>query len=76
METAITILQSVTALLILKTLMVVLLLVYAVFAFLMMKQVSAMTRVISMKDDYIIRALGVLHFVFAIVVLILSLAIL
>lgn len=56
-----------------KFLLVSLLTVYAVFALLMMKQISAMTKAVQMQDDYIIRGLGALHFGFAVIVLILSL---
>lgn len=76
MDGAIQLLESITLLLVLKVLIVALLLVYNIFAFLMMKQVSAMTRAISMKDDFIIRALSLLHFVFAVLVLIFALVIL
>lgn len=56
-----------------KFLLVTLLTVYAIFALLMMKQISAMTKAVQMQDDYIIRGLGVLHFGFAVIVWILSL---
>lgn len=68
--------QSITFLDIVKFLIVVLLLVYSIFALLMMKQVSAMTKAVTMRDDFVIRLLGILNFVFAIVVLMLAIFIL
>lgn len=70
------ILESITLLSITKVLIVVLLLVYVVFALLMMKQVSAMTKAVTMKDDFVIRILGVLNFVFAVLVFLIALFIL
>ena len=58
----ITLVQSITFLGILKFLLVTLLLVYAVFALLMMKQVAAMTKAIAMRDDFVIRMLGIINF--------------
>ena len=72
----IAIVQSITFLSVVKFLLVTLLLVYSVFALLMMKQVGAMTKAVTMRDDYVIRILGILNFVFAIVVLLLSVFIL
>lgn len=63
---------SITALDIVKLMVVTLLIVYSVFALLMMRQVAAMTKAVSMRDDYIIRVLGVLNFGFAILVLLLA----
>lgn len=71
-----TIIQSITFLGIFKLLLVILLLVYVVFALLMMKQVSAMTKAIAMRDDFFIRVLGVLNFCFAIFVFLLAVIIL
>lgn len=70
------IVQSITFLSIVKFLIVTLFLVYSVFALLMMRQVAAMTKAVTMRDDFIIRLLGILNFVFAIVVLLLSIFIL
>jgi len=70
------IIQAITFLDIVKLLMVTLLGVYAIFALLMMKQVSAMTRAVQMSDDYLIRILGVLNLGFAVLVLLLSMLIL
>ncbi len=70
------ILESITLLSITKVLIVILLLVYVIFALLMMKQVSAMTRAVTMKDDFVIRILGVLNFVFAVLVFLIALFIL
>ena len=76
MDAALLFLSSITLLSIVKVLLVILLLVYAIFAFLMMRQTVAMTRAISMKDDYVIRILGVAHLVFTVLVLVLAIAIL
>ncbi|MFH2085916.1 MAG: DUF5657 family protein [bacterium] len=68
--------QSITFLSVVKLLVVTLLLVYSVFALLMMRQIAAMTRAVAMRDDFVIRLLGVLNFGFAIFVFILAIAIL
>jgi hypothetical protein len=70
------IIQSITVLSVVKFLIVTLLLVYSIFAMLMMRQVAAMTKAVTMRDDFVIRLLGILNFVFAIVVLLLSIFIL
>lgn len=70
------IIQSITMLSIVKFLVVTLLAVYALFALLMMKQVSAMTKAVQMKDDYVIRILGIINLGFAALVLIMSFLIL
>jgi hypothetical protein len=70
------ILESITLLSITKVLVIVLLLVYVIFALLMMKQVAAMTKAVTMKDDFVIRILGVLNFVFAVLVFLIALLIL
>ncbi|EKD80331.1 MAG: hypothetical protein ACD_40C00133G0001 [uncultured bacterium] len=66
------ILQSITLLGVVKVMMGILLLVYAIFALLMMRQIAAMTRAVAMKDDLVIRMMGVFHFGFAIVVLVMA----
>ena len=68
--------EGITLLVVVKLLVVVLLLVYSVFALLMMRQIAAMTKAVQMRDDFIIRLLGVIHFAFAILVLIISLVLL
>ena len=65
-------LEIITFLDIVKFLIVVLLAVYTIFALLMMKQISAMTMAVTMKDDFFIRVLGYLNFGFSLLVLILS----
>ncbi len=70
------IITGITMLGVVKFLLVTLLGVYAVFALLMMRQVGAMTKAVTMKDDFFIRILGVLNFVFALVVLLLAVFIL
>jgi len=72
----ISVFESITFLSVVKFLICVLLGVYGVFSLLMMKQIQAMTKAVTMKDDFAIRILGILNFVFAIVVLILALVIL
>lgn len=72
----ITVVQSITFLGVVKLLIVMLLLVYAVFALLMMKQVGAMTKAVTMRDDFVIRILGILNFGFAILVLLMAVFIL
>jgi hypothetical protein len=65
-------LSSITYLSVTKFLLVSVLTVYSIFALLMMKQVSAMTKAVTIRDDYIIRILGVLNFGFAILVLLMA----
>lgn len=60
------VIQAITYLDVVKFLIVTLLLVYAIFALLMMRQVSAMTKAVTMRDDFVIRILGILNFCFAI----------
>lgn len=72
----ITVIQSITVLSVVKVMMIMLLLVYGVFAGLMMSQIKAMTRAVSMKDDFVIRGLGVAHFALAILVFLMALFIL
>lgn len=62
------ILETITLLNIVKVLLAILFFVYLVFAGLMARQISAMTKAVAMKDDYIIRVLGLLNFVFAVIV--------
>ena len=70
------VLQSITILGVVKVLLIVLLGVYSLFAGLMMKQITAMTRAVTMKDDFVIRVLGALHFGFALFILLLSIIVL
>ncbi len=72
----ITMVQSITMQGIVKVLLAVLLLVYMVFAGLMMSQIKAMTRAVSMKDDFVIRGLGMIHFALAVLVFLMALFIL
>lgn len=62
-------LQSITLLSIVKVLLVILLGVYAIFAGLMMTQIGAMTRAVVIKDGFIMKTLGFIHFGFALLVL-------
>ena len=68
--------EGITLLLVVKVLIVILLGVYSVFALLMMRQIAAMTKAVTMRDDYIIRLLGVIHFIFAILVLVIAIILL
>ncbi|PIS17963.1 hypothetical protein COW38_04285 [Candidatus Collierbacteria bacterium CG17_big_fil_post_rev_8_21_14_2_50_45_7] len=67
---------SITMLNVIKFLLVVLLSVYSLFAMLMMRQIVAMTKAVAMRDDFVIRLLGTINFVFALMVLILAIFIL
>jgi len=67
---------SITILNVIKFLLVVLLSVYSLFAMLMMRQIVAMTKAVAMRDDFVIRLLGTINFVFALMVLILAIFIL
>lgn len=68
--------EGITILSVVKLMIVTLVLVYCVFAMLMMRQVAAMTKAVTMRDDFIIRALGVLNFGFAVLVLLAAMLIL
>lgn len=68
--------QSITLLGIVKVMLIILLIVYNIFAGLMMKQIVAMTKAVTMKDDFIIRLVGIIHFGFALFVLLLAIIIL
>lgn len=68
--------SSITLLFVVKIMIVVLLGVYSVFAGLMMRQISMMTKAVTMKDDFIIRVIGIVHFAFALVVFLMALFIL
>lgn len=72
----ITILQSVTLLSLVKVLILILLGVYGTFAFLMMRQIRAMTRAVVLKDDLIIQILGIGHFVAAVLILFIAIVVL
>lgn len=72
----VTILQSITLLSVVKLLIVILLSVYGIFAFLMMRQIRSMTRAVVLKDDLIIHVLGIAHFVAAALVLFIAIVVL
>lgn len=76
MEQLISLVEGFTILTLVKGLLVTLLGVYVVFAGLMTVQIKAMTKAVTMRDDYIIRGLGILNFSFAILVFLLSVFIL
>lgn len=69
-------LEMITFLGVLKFLIVVLMFVYSVFALLMMRQIAAMTKAVTMRDDFVIRLLGILNFCFAILVFLMAMFIL
>ncbi len=69
MNTLVFFLENITLLSIVKFLILTLLSVYAVFALLMMRQIGSMTKAVTIKDDVVIRALGLVHFVCAVLVL-------
>ena len=68
--------QSITLLGIVKVMLIMLLVVYNIFAGLMMKQIASMTRAVTMKDDFLIRLVGIIPFGFALFVLLLAIIIL
>ncbi|MFH1244177.1 MAG: DUF5657 family protein [bacterium] len=70
------VLQSITLLGVVKVMLIMLLGVYCIFAGLMMRQIVAMTRAVTMKDDFVVRVLGALHFGFALLILLLAIIIL
>ena len=76
MNEAIQIIDSITILMVVKVLIVTLVSVYTVFAYLMMRMAGSMTRAVQMKDGVIINTLSLAHFIFAIVVLMLSIVVL
>lgn len=76
METLIIFFESITLLILVKWLMIVFLVVYTIFAYLMVRQVRVMIKAVSMKDDYIIKIFANSHFVFASLVLVLTILIL
>lgn len=69
-------LQSITLLGVIKVMLIMLLGVYSVFAGLMMRQIVAMTKAVTMKDDYVVRFLGMLNFGAALLTLFLAIIIL
>lgn len=72
----ITLAESISILSIFKVLIITLLVVYAMFAVLMLIQVGSMTRAVNLKDDYLMKLLSVGHLVFALLVLIISIVVL
>lgn len=76
MESALEIINSITMLDIVKVMIIVLVVVYNVFAFLMLKMASSMTRSVQIKDGVIVNTLALAHFIFAVIVLILSIVVL
>ena len=73
---AVNLVESITILSIFKVLLTTLLVVYLIFAYLMMMQVRSMTRAVSLKDDFVMRVLSMGHFVFAALVLLTTIVVL
>ncbi len=73
MNELLTLFDGFTVLTLIKILVVILLGVYTIFAGLMMTQIMAMTKAVMIKDGFIIQILGLIHFVFAVLVLLLAL---
>jgi len=69
-------LESITLLSVVKVLLITFLIVYNVFAILIVKQIAAMSKAVKMGDDFLIRLAGISHFVFAALVLFLAIVIL
>jgi hypothetical protein len=76
MDALIVFFESITLLGITRWLMTIFLVVYTIFAYLMMRQVKIMIKAVSMKDDYIIKIFSIGHFAFAMIVLIMTILIL
>ena len=76
MNNILTVLDAFTLLGLVKILMIILFGVYAIFAGLIVTQVGAMNKAVVIKDGFIMRILGLLHFAFAILVLLMAIFIL
>ena len=76
MNALLTLVEGFTILTLVKVLIVILLGVYTIFAGLMMTQVMAMTKAVVIKDGFIMKILSLVHFLFAMLVLLLALFIL
>ncbi len=72
MDNIFVIFESITLLSIWKALILMLLGLYVVFAGLMAKQISSMIRAVTMKDDVVIRILGIGNFLLAISVFLIA----
>lgn len=68
--------SSITMLVVVKILIIILMGVYVVFAFLIFRQIGVMTRAVTMRDGYVVKVLGTLHLLFAILTLIVALSVL
>lgn len=60
-------------LIIVKVLLVIGVLVYSLFALLMVRQISLMGGAIKMRDDYVIQVVGIAHLVYTLLVLVITL---
>ena len=69
-------LDTLTILSFVKVLFVVGLGLYAFFAYLMLRQVGVMSRAVEMQDEYIVKIVGIAHFLLAIFVLLIALLVL
>lgn len=72
MNNALVFVEGLTILMVVKVMVVLLLLIYMIFAGLMMRQIISMTRAVTMRDDFIIKIMGIVHFVFAILVFLMA----
>lgn len=59
-----------------KFLIILALIIYLIFAFVVVKQIKMMTKVVSGELDFPIKILGWLHFLFAICIIFLALSVL
>ncbi len=76
MNVILSLIEGFTILTLVKALVVILLGVYTIFAGLIMTQIGAMTRAVVIKDGFIMKILGLIHFLFALLVLLLAIFIL
>lgn len=49
---------------------------YAFFAYLMLRQVGVMSRAVEMQDEYIVKIIGIAHFLLAVFILLIALLVL
>lgn len=76
MENILAIFDGFTILMLVKWMLVILLGVYSVIAGLMVTQIGAMNRAVVIKDGFIMKILGWLHFAFAVMVFLMAIFIL
>lgn len=76
MDNLVVFFDSFTVLTLVKILLVILLGIYAIIAGLMITQIASMNKAIVIKDGFIMKILGLLHFSFAILVFLMAIFIL